>query len=489
MALPARAAALRGDDLQHAVGWYWAVCAYQDPEITSVSIEDRDGGSFDDVVVRRVSTAHRLLQVKNSNFGGTLIDDKWLLATSSSSERARSPLQHFFDTWKAWRDSGEPFDLELLSTRGFDPAHQILGEHRDLLTHQVDVQRILDASGASRLGKARLLWQEHLNISAFELVAFLSAVRFRYAGNENDWDEKSALRMQLNGLRHDREALTMGRALVRNWVKLGSGEQSRDEIRAQIHESRLQATDAVLHLVVHGIDRERGPAPATVEIDLLDLYVGDDPQRRHRLVDDAAWEEVRVRVRAAVEMLESLGPRTVRVVGKMRLPVWFLLGAELAATRGWVLETERSGVAWSTISPPASDREHVVPQSNAGSLSSGSRLAVAVSLTHPVGDDARYFLRAAGWQDIPILELDPPAGTEVGHYSVGTANWLVDWARAARAAIRQAVTASGAIEVHLFIAAPAQAALFLGHFWNMLPATVVYEFDPATSSYFSTVRV
>jgi hypothetical protein len=57
MTLPARAAALRGDDFQHVIGFYWAYQALRDPDIVSVSIEDAHGGAFDDVVVLRIAGA------------------------------------------------------------------------------------------------------------------------------------------------------------------------------------------------------------------------------------------------------------------------------------------------------------------------------------------------------------------------------------------------------------------------------------------------
>jgi hypothetical protein len=71
MALPARAAAIRGDDFQHAIGWCWASRALTDSDIDSVSIEDAGGGSFDDVVVRRRAGKDSFWQIKTSNYGST----------------------------------------------------------------------------------------------------------------------------------------------------------------------------------------------------------------------------------------------------------------------------------------------------------------------------------------------------------------------------------------------------------------------------------
>ena len=44
MTLTPRAAAIRGDDYQHAIGWFWACEMLRDPDIETVTIEDPAGG-------------------------------------------------------------------------------------------------------------------------------------------------------------------------------------------------------------------------------------------------------------------------------------------------------------------------------------------------------------------------------------------------------------------------------------------------------------
>ena len=88
--LPARAAAIRGDNLQHAVGLHTVLQALQDENAVSVSIEDSHGGAFDDVVIRREGgVPGTWMQVKSSNYGGEVIDDEWL--TTARKAKGRSP--------------------------------------------------------------------------------------------------------------------------------------------------------------------------------------------------------------------------------------------------------------------------------------------------------------------------------------------------------------------------------------------------------------
>ena len=65
MSLSRRAAAVRGDDFQHAVAWLW-VCRMLSTaeEILSVTVEDAEGGAFDDVVVRRRVGGNVFIQAK-----------------------------------------------------------------------------------------------------------------------------------------------------------------------------------------------------------------------------------------------------------------------------------------------------------------------------------------------------------------------------------------------------------------------------------------
>ena len=71
------------------------------------------------------------------------------------------------------------------------------------------------------------------------------------------------------------------------------------------------------------------------------------------------------------------------------------------------------------------------------------------------------------------VDLSPQGG--VGPLSLPDAAAAVGWAHAAREGIRAAVRDSGARRVHLFMCAPAGAALLLGHIWNRVGTTVVYE--------------
>jgi hypothetical protein len=58
---------------------------------------------------------------------------------------------------------------------------------------------------------------------------------------------------------------------------------------------------------------------------------------------------------------------------------------------------------------------------------------------------------------------------------VTSAGWAAAWTRSAREQARRAATAIGATHAHLYLAAPAGLAMMLGHQWNLMPPTTIYE--------------
>lgn len=287
MSLPSRAAAIRGDDYQHAIGWYWACEMLVDAEIVSVSIEDQSGGSFDDVVIRRRSGADTYIQVKSSNYGNTIVDLEWL--TTPATARGRSPLQHFFDTYSDLVGSGTDFGLEFWTNRGFDHRSQLFGKLLDRKFDTIDTVRFLSASDRTKIGKERKALTDHLGVSADKLAEFLDLVRWKTTGAEGEWRRQSAPLMRLAGLRSDPQAVDIGVSIVRSWVTDGAGPQSTEDVRATAAAHDLLAVSGTLMLVVHGIDHVATPVVPTVELDFVELYEGDDAFGRKLLTNAADW--------------------------------------------------------------------------------------------------------------------------------------------------------------------------------------------------------
>ena len=79
---------------------------FQAPEtILSVSVEDAEGGAFDDVVVRRAGGGDIYIQAKSSNYGDKIINRDWLLTAAAPG--GKSPLRRFYDTYLRLSETGE----------------------------------------------------------------------------------------------------------------------------------------------------------------------------------------------------------------------------------------------------------------------------------------------------------------------------------------------------------------------------------------------
>lgn len=106
-------------------------------------------------------------------------------------------------------------------------------------------------------------------------------------------------------------------------------------------------------------------------------------------------------------------------------------------------------------------------------LVQGPDLPVGLSVTNEIIADVVSYCQQVSLPVARYVDLSPLAG--VGALSIADAAAAVGWAHATRERIRSAVRDSGARRVHLFMSVPAGAALLLGHIWNRIGTTVVYE--------------
>lgn len=480
MNLPARAAAIRGDTFQHALGWWRACVALRDEDVVSVSIEDPSSGAFDDVVVRRTSGSTEYWQAKSSNSGSVVIDETWLCTPSTAA--GKSPLKHFYDTWQRLATEGQPLELTLASNRAFDHNSKILGL-RDLLTERIVRDGLLAGGSRSDLGKERKRWAAHLQVSEEQLADFLSQLRL-YSVSEPALRDLAKGEMAQVGLRPDDEAVTLGIAMVAGWVMRGDGSQSRSAIREQVAAANLLARPGVLQFRVHAIDRSPWADPATVELDIVDWYDGDDPRQRYRLQNHGWNDDVLPELKRRVRDLEQFGPKRVLVSGNMRLPLWFSVGFLLPDIRGWVVSTTQRETEWASSDAPTTPPTVVADSSP---VAAGTDLAVAINLTADITHPVEHYLTASGLPVPALLTLTTSSGP--GHQSIPDGAFAAGWARGARDRIAAAVREHRATQVHLFFAAPAGAALLLGHSWNTLPPTTLYEYVPAEAAYYPTMTL
>ena len=446
----------------------------RDPDIESVSIEDPGAGYFDDVVVRRHRGIDTYIQAKSSNYGNVIVDQDWLL--TSATTKGRSPLQHFHDTYLGLTGTQKPYSLELWTNRGFDNENPLLGNLLDQKNDKIATARMLAAGRKSAVRAERDKWAQHLRITVEELASFLDRVSWKQTGSELDWRRQAKPLMELAGLRSDDEAVTVGVNMVRNWVTNGTGARTTADVRTEVAARNLLALDGKLLLLVNGIDRESTPTPPNVTLDFIDLYDGDDSFSRKLLHDRANWDAViRPAFDDAADMLASYGVHHVHIAGALRLPMWFAAGRALPQVKKWTLSMNQIDATWTTNVTP----EEVAPRILASvAIDQGNEVAFAVGLTGDPTGDVEAYLRKSALPVGRLIVLGPPG--EPSPTAVPSGEWAMGWTRAAREIVRNEVKAAGARHVHAFMLCPAGVALILGHQWNVMPATTIYEYAAGT---------
>ncbi|MEE8601310.1 SAVED domain-containing protein [Euzebya tangerina] len=471
MTLPSRAAAIRGDDYQHAIGWYWACQMLQDPDIGSVTIEDPEGGAFDDILIRRRTGLDTYIQAKSSNYGNTIVDAAWLL--TPKSDKSRSPLQRFHDTYLRLTADQRLVSLELWTNRGFDHDNPLLGQLLDRKHDKVDTARMLGVSSRTKIGKERDAWAQHLGITKDELAAFLNQFSWKQTGSELDWHKHAKPLMQLAGLRDDDEALTIGVNVVRDWVSNGIGTRTVDDLRAEVANRNLLALTGTLLLAVDGIDHDPTPTPPNLRLDFVDLHEGDDSFSRKLLKDPADWDRVvRPAFTDAARTLASYRVRRVHIAGALRLPMWFAAGRSFPEVKKWIVSMDQVDEQWSTDTIP----EDIAPRELARKdITGDTDVALAVALTGDPTTQVEDYLRSSGLPVGRMIVLGPhgkPSAT-----AVPSPGWAMGWSRGARDIVRGEAQAADNAHIHLFMLCPAGIAMMLGHQWNVMPATTIYEFS------------
>lgn len=483
MALPARAAAVRGDDYQYAVAWHAACRALTEPGVESVSVEDAGAGSFDDVVLRKLDGRHEFIQVKNSNYGSVVITKEWLLTPVKKGGKA--PLCHFYESWQQLRGEGVTF--RLITSRAIDERDPILSL-RDVSSGLL-MPKIGEAGPRSAAGRARVEWAEALDIDEGELLDFLSEVQFLTEGNEESWRQRTKPLMRQAGLRSDDAAVTLGINLVREWVKRGAGPRIPGDIRREAAEAQLLAQDETLVLAVHAIDRPGSPRVPTLALDWVDRFDGDTARSRRVLQDPNGWSELTSELTAAEVTLASFGVPRLHIDSAMRLSAGFAVGATFQETRRWTLALDQHGTTWTTSHSAGrvEDSARLLVPTESLAVDAPGEVAVVVSLTHDATDDVRAYVVES--QLASTLVAIGPSG-EIGRDSVRDGEHASTWARSARDLLRAELrrVSPTARRLHLFLSGPLGAGVFLGHDWNLLPETVVYE-HVGDASYAATFTI
>ncbi|WP_158264265.1 SAVED domain-containing protein [Amycolatopsis sp. CA-126428] len=455
-----------GDHYQDLIAWGAALRVIQPHnEITQLELEINGAGNVDDVVLRRPTLGHRYTQVKWATTTASMINDKYL---TDRPRRGKSVLEKLYNSYQLLRNDDQPPTLELLSNRVLDPEDPLLSRvdgRTELLT---PFARLALPDSAAGLQVAA--WAEHVGSSRDDLINMLDHLTFRTGLTVASERDRAQVLMLAAGLRHDEDALETGIFAAAEWIRGGKRILTAHDIHDQIDELRLRAAKPRAILLIQAIDRDPHPEDATETLDWVDLYHGDSPMTRARPTDPANWAAMARDLNDAVNRLKSAGAQDILVRGALRQATFFLAGAQLAHVTGKTVSYVQQGALWSSntprkpVPPPAVTR---VP------VDAGTDLAVAIGIAVDPTAAVTQYLRDTA---IPVGELVVFLPTDGAHdQAVGGPGEAVAYVQEIRNSIRLELERRPAERIHLYLAGPGGLALLLGHRWNRLAPTTVYE--------------
>lgn len=462
-ALPAPSpsgARLTGDDLQHLIAWYWCLKACSPGSgITSVGIEVDHAGNLDDVAIAYTDGRRRYIQVKAAVSSVGLVNTAWLKAPAPNSL-----IKRLHSSWDAL---GRPKDgITLVTSRPIDP--------RDVLVRERDRHNRLGPrlrrSSSKDARDALASVAASVGCTVDEVLEFLDVLEIQLGQTERDWRDKVEDAAVGAGVSTTAASLAVALTEMREWVKTTRGVRTVDELRAMIDRIGLRAGRPRTVVVIHAIDHVPVESDDAIAVDWVDRFRGDSPETRRGLTNPTEWNtrlpEDLTRVR---EELRQRGVSDVAVRGAMRLPAWFAVGAALRDVAGFDIAAYDRGVLWTAPSQPTPTPQVQVLSENSLNSNDRAGVVVVVEMSNIGRDDVTAaFATRDDLSRIVSLTIDGGPNRRLfntGADTLAAAVAVRDW-------IRRNLTG---IPLHLVLVASGPFALFLGHVWDRVPPTTIYE--------------
>ena len=469
------ASRIAGDYYQHLVAWNETLEALRpDNDVLTITVEHPNAGNVDDIVVHRRTGPSTFIQVKHTVDARTPVGYKWLLEKRSSNSKALSLLQKFYSSWTDLSQTYEHLELRLITDREIDsndPIMSRIDRKTELLVPDI------------RRNRAASQWTQHLDITEDELFRFLENLRFETGRPVRAEEQRAMTLMWAMGLNSDRQAIDAAIGLIRDWVQSRERKLRPDTLYDCARERVGLRTEPGSVVIIDAIDYDPHPEDADEHVCFVDDYLGDDAFERRQLRDPTQWNRIGDEIKQAAQRLRNLGARRVIIRGAMRLPVWFAVGAAFRHVRGFEIAGVQNDMIWSS-----EDLHQIAEmQTSTTYIGDAPEAAVVVSVATDATLAVHNYITATE-TSIGSLTTILPAGSPHPR-AITDSSTAAAVALATRDAIRRLVETTSVSHIHLFVATPGVLALLLGHRWNALPPTTVYEHLGVGNGYAPTIQV
>ena len=317
----------------------------------------------------------------------------------------------------------------------------------------------------SPLAQIRSDLANHLSVGESEIIALFEDLKIRLGCHYANEFEHAEFMMLASGLRHDPIGVRAGIDLVRQWVLNGRRKLDTVEVHREIEAAGLLASQPWTTLVIQAIDHDAHAHDADVALDLVEFYEGDEPMNRRR-VRPGGYAEMHSQIRNAAEHLRADRRTRVMVTGSMRLATWFAAGEALSEVAGHSVLCGRPHQTWCSDSRALPGSVEV----QARPVGRGNAVAVALAFAADPTDDVESFMGLAGLDISTIVTIGPPteSASPTAARRMATPPLLnrPSGQRSGKTTPKKYTS---------FVAAPAGLAPLLGHRWNRVAPTTLWE--------------
>jgi hypothetical protein len=461
-------ARIAGDRYQWLIAWQACVNVLRDAATSaanpavSVGVEVDDAGNVDDVVIRRRRPPHSYNQVKYAVDSRTPVNGEYLMAPSKTG--GPSILRKIAAAWRQLSTAEGAAELAIITNRAPDPADPLISG-RDSRTRLL-LPRAGQGGPRSASGRARAAWAKDAGLTETELMDLLAVLDFDLARDRRHLEETVKLTMFAAGLRSDDQALAIGADWVAEQVVAGRRELDLKAVQEAVNSRSLHSGPTRTIVSIATLVPDRLAGHATYAIDWVDRFDGADAYAKRRPKAPATWQQLQAEIE---DIPTKLGHGShVGITGSMRLAPAFTVGTALRMVTNTDVAVMQRGTPWTSDAPYDTP---IMPVVTEYQLGQGDDVAIAVEVATPIADDVQAFLATRRTPVARLVVLTPPNGSRDN--AVAGPEQACALAVGIRDSARRA--ARGHPRAHLFLAAPMGLALLLGHRWNRVVPTVVYE--------------
>jgi hypothetical protein len=466
---PGRTAVLvTGFHYQWLLAWQGCVAALREKAqrrpnpIVAVGVEVDGAGNVDDIVFYRLLPPHTYQQVKYAVDSNSPVNTAYLTNPSGAGgpSTLRKIANAFFDLGR----DGAPVDLTLVTNRAPDPQDVLLAgrdQRTNLLMPLAGTQ-----SGRSARGRLRAEWAQAAGLTEDQLLDLLSVLRFDTARDLRHIEETTSLLMAVTGLRSDPDAVRAGADWVAHQVRNGHRCIDLDMIETAVNQEKLRVGRVRSVLSIATLKPDPLHEQAAHGLDWVDRFDGDDAYTKRRPRPPATWQQLQADIEAIPTHLS--GTHLVALTGSLRQATAFAVGAALRMVTNVDLAVVQRGQLWESTADYDAPITPIVTEHHLGR---GDELALAIEVATSITDDVLGYVRTHKLPVDRLVVLQPPTGAKDN--SVASPATAVALAVGLRDQARR--SAKRCPRVHLFLAGPMGLSLLLGHRWNRIAPTLVYE--------------